>query len=540
MDYKSRIEMAKQLRDSVDAFLKELASQDEHLEIASKHVNIVISYYGANVAAVFFRADSIRIKVSGKAMLQTCYTQLQGKSIPCRYEYDDSHITHGHTFLGVDAPYAQQALQSIILTVQNSKSSGQDMNTLSYPIPAERETATVQTAEHVSELPKTPDIAPLPKSAPVTVASQELTEEVPQGTHEPETPDVSIDLQEEKVATNDITQSEMQSVLAGKVIRMLVCADLRLGAVSVERLNIKQSQTWQAARNEEYANLIDKASRNNAAYVSLWGQIFGQARVSESVIDTLFQAIREEPSVAVLAFLSASEYKRISYRNDIPENLHLINTQAQDSYLDDRIAVRVRNGTVELQLGDNEAIIVSRDNTGHYAINAMPGNNVIPSHEPTGFEDSRDADFGYGIMEWTEDKLGQFKVIHESKYAYKAVELKILPEDDEKEILRKINNLIRSIGRDTFLRITLTGRSAFGLTINSDALKSQLQSRIFYVEVYDNTVMDINEESFETDISLRSEFVRLALQDGSLSESERSRLISLGWNALSGREVSAE
>ena len=52
--------------------------------------------------------------------------------------------------------------------------------------------------------------------------------------------------------------------------------------------------------------------------------------------------------------------------------------------------------------------------------------------------------------------------------------------------------------------------------------------------------MDIDEESFETDISLRSEFVRLALQDGSLSESERSRLISLGWNALSGKEVSAE
>ena len=90
MDYKSKIEMAKQLRNSVDAF-KELASQDEHLEIASKHVNTAINYYGANVAAVFYRADSIRIKVSGKAMLQMYYAQLQSESIPCRYEYDDSH-----------------------------------------------------------------------------------------------------------------------------------------------------------------------------------------------------------------------------------------------------------------------------------------------------------------------------------------------------------------------------------------------------------------------------------------------------------------
>ena len=47
-------------------------------------------------------------------------------------------------------------------------------------------------------------------------------------------------------------------------------------------------------------------------------------------------------------------------------------------------------------------------------------------------------------------------------------------------------------------------------------------------------------EAFENDISLRSEFVRLALQDDSLSESERNRLISCGWNALNGREVTAE
>ena len=46
---------------------------------------------------------------------------------------------------------------------------------------------------------------------------------------------------------------------------------------------------------------------------------------------------------------------------------------------------------------------------------------------------------------------------------------------------------------------------------------------------------DIDEEAFENDISLRSEFVRLALQDDSLSESERNRLISCGWNALNNR-----
>lgn len=540
MDYKSKIEMAKQLRDSVDAFLKELASQDAHLEIASKHVNTAINYYGANVAAVFFRADSIRIKVSGKAMLQMYYAQLQSESIPCRYEYDDSHTTYGRTFIGVDAPYAQKALQSIILTVQNSKSGKQEIRTSERSIPADTVSAVVQPVELKPEPPKTPEVTIHPEITPVTVAPQESAKEVSQVTHGPEAPAASFDFKKEEATANDVTPREVHSVLTGKVIKMLVCADLRLGAVSAERLDMKQSHTWQAARNEKYANLIDKASQNNATYVALWGQLFGQVRITESVIDTLFEAIREESSITVLAFLDAGEYKRISYRSDIPENLHLINVQAQDSYLDDHIALRVIDSAVELQLGDNDAIIVSRDTTGHYVLNGISGNNVIPSFEPTGFEDAQDTQCGYGIIEWTEDQIGQFRVIRDSKYSFKAVELKILPEDDEKEILRKINNLIRSIERDTFLRVTLTGRSAFGLTMSSDALKSQLQNRIFFAEVYDNTVMDIDEEAFETDISLRSEFVRLALQDGSLSESERNRLISLGWNALSGREVSAE
>ena len=325
-----------------------------------------------------------------------------------------------------------------------------------------------------------------------------------------------------------------------KIKKMLLCSDVCLGAMSTEKLDIKQSQKWQAARNAKFTDLIDKAAQNNATYVALFGRLFGQERVTESVIDTLFQAVREDEGITVLVFLTADEHKRISYRNDVPQNLHLLNMEKQDSFLDDNIALRINVGTAELQLGDNESIIIQKDKADKFFISGIQNGAVIPSFEPTGFENAQDNKFGFGILEWTEDQLGQYQLKVGSKYAYKAIELKIQPEDDQEEILRKISNAVRKIDIDTFLRITITGRSAFGLTMNSDALKNQLQGRIFFVEVYDNTVMDIDEEAFETDISLRSEFVRLALQDSSLSESERNRLISLGWNALSGREVSAE
>ncbi len=323
-------------------------------------------------------------------------------------------------------------------------------------------------------------------------------------------------------------------------MKILLCSDVRLGAVCTENLDVKLSHKWQAARTEKLADLIDQAAQNNAAYVALLGNMFGQDRVSESVIDALFRAVKEDGNIQVLAFLIADEFNRIAYRNDVPENLHLICTQTADSYTDDNIALRIDKGVVELQLADNDPIFIKKELESGFVVSGLKENQSIPSFEPVGFEDAEGLVCGYGILEWADEELGQYVITKNQKYAYKAIELKILPGDGQKEILRKINAAVKDVDIDTFLRIAIVGRSAFGLTLNGDALEAQLQNRIFFVEVYDNTIMDIDEEAFENDISLRSEFVRLALQDDSLSEAERNRLISCGWNALNGKEVSAE
>ena len=321
-------------------------------------------------------------------------------------------------------------------------------------------------------------------------------------------------------------------------MKMLFCSNVRIGAICTENLDIRLSHKWQKTRNVKLVELIDKAVRSNAGYVALFGQMFGQTRVSESIIDGLFRAVKDDAGIQTLAFLNIDEYKRISYRNDIPKNLHLFCLQRNDLYADDCIALRINKGEIELEL--SEELIIYKNEEEKYVISGLPEEYTIPSFEPIGFEDAQNCDFGYGIMEWKEEELGQYTVRVDQVYAYQSIELKIMPEDDQKGILRKINNAVRDVDYNTFLRITITGRSAFGLMINVDALKKQLQNRIFFVETYDNTVMDIDEEAFENDISLRSEFVRLALQDDSLSESERNRLISCGWNALNGREVSEE
>ena len=122
-------------------------------------------------------------------------------------------------------------------------------------------------------------------------------------------------------------------------------------------------------------------------------------------------------------------------------------------------------------------------------------------------------------------------------YSFHTVEVKILPEDNKKDILDKIYKAISRVDYKTFLRLTMTGKTAFAITINADALRNELHKKVFFADVFDNTSMDIDVDEFENDISLRSEFVRLTLNDDSLSELERGRIISCGWNALTGKEV---
>lgn len=323
-------------------------------------------------------------------------------------------------------------------------------------------------------------------------------------------------------------------------MKMLLCSDIKLGAVSSERLDSKLSCKWQSVRNAKFDELVDTALQNNAGYLVVAGRMFGQHRVTEGLIDRLFHSISSNNMIQILMVLNAREFERLSYRSDIPENLHILNFQTEDSYLDDAIAVRTYNEKVELQLADHPSIFLRKDDDGRLTVVIANAEYPLPSFEPVGFEDAGGAVFGFGLLKWTDDRIEPYEAHEHAIYSYKTVEVKIEANDDQKEIVRKINHAVKGIPFDSFLRIALTGRSAFGLTLNGDAIKKQLQSRIFFVEVYDNTIMDIDEEAFATDISLRSEFVRLALTDETLSESERNRLISCGWNVLNGREVSEE
>ena len=183
-------------------------------------------------------------------------------------------------------------------------------------------------------------------------------------------------------------------------MRMILCEDIRLGALCTENLGAKLSGKWQDARTAKFRTLIEHAAEEQAEYIALFGNIFGQERVAEAVLDGLFDAVRTAAEIQVLLFLNQEEYMRINYRSDKPENLHMICTDISDIFDDDHLAVRILKGNVKLQLDDNDALMIRRAAEGGFTLTVLDEDHIVPSFEPIGFEDSLNKTFGYSVLEW--------------------------------------------------------------------------------------------------------------------------------------------
>jgi hypothetical protein len=320
-------------------------------------------------------------------------------------------------------------------------------------------------------------------------------------------------------------------------MKMVLCANVRLDLQCAENLDKERSKHWRTRHMEKFDALLNHACEEQADYVLLAGNIFGQMRVAESAVDHLFNEVRARSDVRMLLILPQAECKRISYRRDIPENLFMLD--AGGLYTDDHVAIRIRENGADIQLDDNDTLqLRTSDNRWH--IGVLDEEQVIPSFATSGFEESRNRTEGYAVLEWEENEITDYAVVPDETYVFCTEEIGLRPDDDE----MRIEQLVRLIGEDctenTFLRLTLSGTTMFGTVVNTFALERMLEQRVFSAEVFDHSMMDIDMTEFENDISLSSEFVRLAMQDDTLSESERNRMISYGWQALRGKEVSAE
>ncbi len=153
--------------------------------------------------------------------------------------------------------------------------------------------------------------------------------------------------------------------------------------------------------------------------------------------------------------------------------------------------------------------------------------------EPRGFDECGDK--GFVLLNVQNGKI-QSEFIPFSKRTIHEITVDISGTSDSYSAFKRVRESVLCPVKD-LVRVILEGEVLFDTTGLERDLKDFLNMDFYFSSVRDKTTRKINFEDFKDSLSLKGEFARLVLGDESLSDSDKSKIISLGLKALMGEEV---
>lgn len=314
-------------------------------------------------------------------------------------------------------------------------------------------------------------------------------------------------------------------------MKLILCKDLRLGAVCTVNLSTEKTREWNVARYRKFEHLLHTVGKEDGGYMILLGKMFGASIIPGDYVQAVNALIGKEAGVHVITSLVEEDSRRLTSIAAQPDNLHVLMSSAVDQYDDDALTIRLEG---------NNLYIYSKADGSSFSINTDSCRITItgerlPSFEPCGFEDAMTNTFGYMIATFARGGA-RCELRPSTIYAFRFPKLPITADDTAEMIKAKAQKMAAENDADTFVRLTLTGTTGIGVEVNTEDIADILKDHVFYAEVIDGSSVDLSGYKPETGVSLANEFVRLAMADTTLGEAERARVIRNGWNALYEKE----
>lgn len=347
-------------------------------------------------------------------------------------------------------------------------------------------------------------------------------------------------------------------------------ADPLIGAVPDIYLTEALEERWQADRIEAFCDACSLAAENRADLILLTGKLFAEGYLTDAVIAQVLECIRSREIPFVW---KADETGRqyLQHQADMPSNLHLLDDGRERNIRLQGVCISVRSEQMQgpegctdrridagkaaeldsedccilIAEGEEDPAQIRRDvpevryiAAGRWNyIRERSGFKRVPGIklENTGFEDPDNS--GYMLLEAEGGEIRSFRQVSAAIHRYKTLSVELEREDDLSSVHRKCAAAGADLtGRD-LVRILLTGGVDVEAFIRTDLLEDRLRGRFFYLEMINDCRLELDEAAFAGDISLKGEFIRTVLEDDSLSESEKGRIVQCGWNALQGKEL---
>lgn len=348
-------------------------------------------------------------------------------------------------------------------------------------------------------------------------------------------------------------------------MKFIHCSDIHLDSKMERNLSAAQARERNAEVCATFARLVSFAAENGVEAVLIAGDLFDTERATAQTVGFVLDRIRAVPQVDFL-YLRGNHDASAFEGVEIPANFKTFGDawtcfrygdvtvsgmEAEPDYdalalSPDAVNIVTLHGQISTQPGEELIALpkLKRKNVDYLAL------GHIHSYQ-TGKLDDRGAWCYCGCLEGRgfdecgekgfvllDVENGQVKTEFVSFARRKLVEICVDITDltTVSQILAAAEEAVQGIHGDCLVKITLTGTYTLETQKDLNFLKKMLEGRFWFLKIKDESHLKIEKETYEHDISLKGEFIRLVMASDR-AEEEKEQMIFWGIRALSGEEV---
>lgn len=353
-------------------------------------------------------------------------------------------------------------------------------------------------------------------------------------------------------------------------MKFIHCSDLHLDSKMEQHLSAAQARERNAECCATFARLVRYAAEQNVTAVLIAGDMFDTERASAQTAGFVLDQIRNTPQVDFL-YLRGNHDEAVFDGMELPENFKTFDTDwSYHRYEDVVIAGLELNGenwesmydTLALQKEDTNIVMLhgqesTKPDREQIALPLLRGKNIdylalghIHSYrcekldlgslwcycgclEGRGFDECGEK--GFVLLE-VEGGAVKPTFVSFARRMLREVAVDITGMTAVTEILQALEAASEGISSDSLVKFILTGSYTLETQKDPAFLKKMLEGRFYFLRIKDESRLKIEKETYEHDISLKGEFIRLVMASDK-TEEEKEQIICCGIRALSGEEV---
>ena len=353
-------------------------------------------------------------------------------------------------------------------------------------------------------------------------------------------------------------------------MKFLHCSDIHLDSSMERNLSAAQARERNAEVCATFARMAAFAAEHGVTAVIIAGDLFDTQRTTARTAGFVLDTIRATPGVDFL-YLRGNHDVSGFEGMEFPENLKTFGTEwTYHRYEDVTVAgMDMERDKWEacydqLDLPERGVNIV----TLHGQVSTQPGEELIALPKlkrknidylalghihsyQTGKLDDRGIWCYCGCLEGrgfdelgpkgfvllnVEDGAITQEFIPFARRTMEEIPVDISEQTTVSQILTAVQAAVQETCTDSLVKVTLTGSYTLETQKDLNFLKKMLEGRFYFLKIKDESRLKIEKETYEHDISLKGEFIRLVMASDR-SDEEKEQIICYGIRALSGEEV---